>query len=336
MTSKLFASLALAGVVGLSLNANAGGLAVPGSLLVFPCFDSFRGAKSLVTVTNTNTDSESGNIKIEYVYINGYNCLETNRTRTLTPGDTITVVPAADNPNYQQGYLYVFAKNATTGKAMSFNHLVGATLTLAAEDAKDYALAPVVYEAVGADGADTDADNDGRRDLDGTEYEQVADELVIPRFLGQGYFNAGNTLNNGSADSKLVLINMSGGQAFEAFVDMLAWNDNEEPFSANYNFRCWVKVPLLQISGIFSNDFLLSTNHALNEVYVGSTGVPQVETGWLWIDGALANSSAATIDDPAILAALIETIGGDAGAELPFGLGLQDNATLVVNSIFAD
>lgn len=334
MTSKFF--LALAGVAGLSLNAFAGGLAVPGSLLVFPCFDSFRGSKSIVTVTNTNTDVASGNIKVEYVYINGYNCLETNRTRTLTPGDTLTVVPAADNPNFQQGYLYVFAKNATTGRAMSFNHLVGAALTLAAEDAKDFALAPVVYEAVGAEGSDTDADSDGRRDLDGTEYEQTADELVIPRFLGQGQANGGNTLNNGAAESKLVLINLSGGAAFEAFIDILAWNDNEEAFSANYNFRCWAKVPLLQVSGIFSNDFLLSTNHNPNEIYVGSTGVPQIETGWIWLNGALANSTAATVQDPAILAALIETIGGDSGAELPFGLGEQDNGSLVVNSIFAD
>jgi len=336
MTSKLFASLALAGVVGLSLNASASGLAQPGSLLIFPSFDSFRGAKSLVTVTNTNTDSASGNVKIEYVYINGANCLETNRTRTLTPGDTITIVPAADNPNYQSGYLYVFAKNNTTGAAMSFNHLVGASLTLAAEDSKDYALAPVVYKAIPAEGANTDLDSDGRRDLNGLEYEQVADELVIPRFLGQAAYGEETALNDGTAESRLVLINLSGGSAFTAVVDMLAWNDNEEAFSTNYEFKCWARVKLADISGIFLNDFLLTTNHNTNEIFVGNSGVPEIETGWLWINGAIANSTAAIYNDPAILAALIEAVGGDSGAELPFGLGEQDNGDLVVHSIFGD
>lgn len=336
MTSKLFASLALAGVVGLSVNAAASGLAQPGSLLIFPSFDSYRGAKSLVTVTNTNTDSASGNVKIEYVYINGENCLETNRTRTLTPGDTITVVPAADNPNYQSGYLYVFAKNNTTGAAMSFNHLVGASMTLAAEDSRDYALAPVVYKAIPAQGANTDLDSDGRRDLNGLEYEKVSDELVIPRFLGQDEHDEVTALSNGYAESRLVLLNLSGGSAFTAVVDMLAWNDNEEVFSTNYEFRCWTRVWLAEVSGIFLNDFLLTTNHNANEIFVGNSGVPQIETGWLWINGAIANSTAATYEDPAILAALIESIGGDSGAQLPFGLGEQDNGDLVVHSIFGD
>jgi hypothetical protein len=326
MTSKLFASLALAGVVGLSANSFAAGLAEPGSLLVFPCFDSTRGAKSLITVTNTNTDSSSGNIKIEYVYINGANCLETNRTRTLTPGDTLTVVPAADNPNFHMGYLYVFAKNNVTGRATSFNHLVGASLTLAADDTKDYTLAPIVFRAVPAEGADTDLDSDGLRDLNGLEYEKVPDVLVFPRFLGQG----------GDVTSRLCLINLSGGSQFDAVVDFLVYNDNEEVFSAQYQFRCWARVNLLDISGIFGNDFLLTTNHNTNEIFVGTTNVPQVETGWFSIDGALANSSAATISDPAILGALIECLAGDGGADLPFGLGEQDNGDLVIHSIFGD
>ena len=117
MTSKLF-SMALAGsaVLGLSINAFAGANK-PASLLVYPCYDNSRNTETAITVTNTNTDQATGTVQVEFVYINGYNCLETNRTRTLTPGDTLTVLASADNPNSNAGYVYVFAKRA--GQAIS-------------------------------------------------------------------------------------------------------------------------------------------------------------------------------------------------------------------------
>ncbi|MBK7875579.1 MAG: hypothetical protein IPJ77_07485 [Planctomycetes bacterium] len=163
-----------------------------------------------MTVTNTNLDQARGTMEVEYVYINGENCLETNRTRRLTPGDTLTVVASVDNPNYESGYLYVFAKNNVTGAAMSFNHLVGASLTLAAEDSRDYALAPIVYKAIPAQGANTDLDSDGRRDLNGAEYSQAPDQLAFARFLGQRQSaQQEDNLMNG-AKSQLVLINLAG------------------------------------------------------------------------------------------------------------------------------
>src|SRR5690349_18148308 len=135
MTSKLFASLALAGaVLGLGVNATAG-LQTPSSLLVYPCFDNTRGTETLITVTNTNTDTSLGQnnvavgtVDVEFVYINGDNCLETNRTRRLTPGDTLSVLASVDNPNAVRGYVYVFAKKAGVG-AITFNHLIGTSLT---------------------------------------------------------------------------------------------------------------------------------------------------------------------------------------------------------------
>src|SRR5688572_30445643 len=176
MTSKLFASLALAGtaVLGLSVNASAD-LQKPASLLVFPCYDNGRGVESLITVTNTNCYEEEGDISVEYIYINGQNCLETNRTRNLTPCDTLTVLASADNPNSKAGYLYVFAKRA--GAAVSFNHLIGQSFTFSAfnnvsTDDLDFELTPVGFLAVAAEGLRTDlvangGDGDGRRDLDG-------------------------------------------------------------------------------------------------------------------------------------------------------------------------
>jgi len=104
----------------------------PGSLLLYPEFDNRSGQITLVTVTNTNCDGIDGGIDVEFVYIARFGqghtdvpCLETNRTRHLTPCDTITLWTTADNPNYEQGYLYVFAKHAATGQAVVFNHLIG-------------------------------------------------------------------------------------------------------------------------------------------------------------------------------------------------------------------
>ena len=56
--------------------------------------------------------------------------------------------------------------------------------------------------------------------------------------------------------SELVLIALSGGRAFTTTLDFAIFNDNEEPFSAQYTFQCWERVPLPAISGVFDQDFL--------------------------------------------------------------------------------
>jgi hypothetical protein len=328
MTSKLFASLALAGtaVLGLSVNAAASGLATPGSLLVFPCYDNTRGTQTVVTVTNTNTNTDPilGGVDVEYRYINGLNCLETNRTRHLTPGDTLSVIVSLDNPNAVQGYLYVFAKR--NGQAISFNHLIGASFTITADPLRDFELAPICFGAVGAEGSNTDVDSDGRRDLNGIEYTQSPDVLAFARFVGQ----------DAGVLSTLCLVNLAGAR-FNAVLDFLIYNDNEEVFSAQYTIDCWDRVNLSTINGVFDNNFLrFFTNHAANEINVGPLPLVLPETGWFTVDGLVANSTAAVVDDPAILAALIESASVFGGAQLPWALGQQANGDLLNLSIFPD
>lgn len=319
MTSKMF-SLALAGsaVLGLSLNAFAGAN-LPASLLVYPCYDNTRSTESLITVTNTNTASDSSNVQVEFIYINGYNCLETNRTRTLTPGDTLTVLARADNPNSQAGYLYVFAKR--NGQAISFNHLIGTSITLSGNDQRDFQLDAIPFRAIAAEGTATDT-GDGRRDLNGTEYEQAPGELAFPRFFGQG----------DGAESRLVLINLVGAR-FNAVLDFLVYNDNEEVFSAQRTIDCWDRVLLSDVNGVFDNYFLYNnTNHNLNEVH----GYDVNETGWFTVKGTVANSSADVVINPAILGALVESLEGDGGGMLPWQLGEGRNGELLNLSIFSD
>ncbi len=335
---------ALAGL-GLGSEAMANGRN-PGSLLLFPEFDNRSACLTLVTVTNTNTGvgnpgDVDGTVKVEFVYIGKYDvshnelpCLEFNRTETLTANDTLTLVTSWHNPQQEQGFLYAFAKHKTTGKAISFNYLIGNLLTISGIEHLEYSMNPVVFAAVPPFGANTDIDaggvGDGVRDLDGVEYERVTGEILIPRFIGSGGPN-GNP--NGPYNSELILLGLSGGTAFTTLVNFWVYNDNEEAYSAQYSFNCWKRVCLRDISGVFTQYFLRSTGHAANEIL----GASSVESGWMRVYGGSAWSTAEQITDPAIYAVLVEKISSVGAADLPFeSTVLQANGDLLPRGIFGD
>ncbi|MBL8858399.1 MAG: hypothetical protein JNL28_07850 [Planctomycetes bacterium] len=303
------------------------GVRTPGSLLVFPEFDNRLGDMTLLTVTNA---TELGSdVNVEFVYIGRFgptgtqlNCLEYNRTHTLTPRDTLSVVTSAHNPNFAQGYVYVFAKHKTTGAAIVHNHLIGQSLIIDGIQSLSYGTNPFTFLGIGEEGSATDHDNDGLRDLNGLEYTCVGEEMLVPRFLGQSF----------KAVSELILLNLSGGGNFTATVDFLAYNDNEEAFSGQTTFQCWAKRRLSDISGVFNHSFLVSTNHASNEILGASTH----ESGWLRLKGANSYSSAALIAKPAVLVLLVETAGGHSVADLPFETGMNKNGDLVLQGLFGD
>jgi hypothetical protein len=321
-------------VLGLATSAMANGRN-PGSLLLFPEFDNRVANLTLVTVTNTNSDftpvsnAFAGTIKVEFIYIGKFgpggqvlDCFEFNRTETLTPNDTITLITSAHNPQMEQGYLYVFAKDRNSGAAKVWNFLIGNEMTIEGITALDYSVNPVSFKGIG-NGTNTDLDNDGIRDLDGLEYEAVPDEILVPRFLGQG----------GIYDSQLILIGLSGGRAFTTIVNFWIYNDNEEAFSAQYSFRCWDRVRLADINGIFLESFLDSTNDAPGEI----VGANSRESGWFRVYGGTAFSSAEQINDPAIYAVLVERIASHGASDLPFeSVALQANGALLPQGIFGD
>lgn len=292
----------------------------PGSLLVFPEFDSTAGHRTLITLTNAHRDPSGTAMRVEIVFVNGSGptatlCNETNTTVLLTPNDTFTFLASALNPNTQRGYVYAFAKNAQ-GQAVSFNWLIGDDLLLDGINNLDYSVEPYSFRALTPTGTETDVDHDGIRDLNGVEYEMAPAKIYVPRFLGQGPAYA----------SDLVLINLTGGKQFTATLDFLVYNDNEEVFSRNYEFRCWSKVSLATLSGLFTQNFLSGfTNNDPAELI----GMPQIETGWFEIDGDLAASMSTEFHDPAFLAFLVERTGAQSGAELAFDMGKQSNGDLL-------
>jgi hypothetical protein len=288
----------------------------PASLLLYPEFDNTVPDLTLLTVTNTNTgvnpDGSNGTIKVEFVYIGKFNlqhqtinCLEFNRTETLTANDTLSVVTKLHDPQQEQGFVYVFAKDPITGAAKVFNFLIGNLMTLESITSLEYSMNPVAFKGIGNASGNTDINNNGLRDLDGIEYESVTDQILIPRFIGY----------DGSAyHSELILIGLTGGAQFNTVVDFLVYNDNEEVFSAQYTFKCWDRVALGNINGVFTQSFLKTTNNAPNEI----VGAPQVEAGWMKLNGHTAFSTQAQFTDPAIYAVLIEKIGAFGAADLPF------------------
>jgi hypothetical protein len=246
-------------------------------------------------------------------------CSEFNRYEMLTPGDTFTGLTLAHNPEHSQGFFYVAATDAA-GNEIGFDHLIGQLLIIDGFESFEYAVNAVDYRAAVAEGALTDVDSDGVRDLNGTEYEKTAGELLFPRFMGQS-----SSMLPTPFDSDLIMISLSGGSKFSTTLDFLIYNDNEQVFSAEHTIDCWDRVSLSDISGAFNASFLRNgTDHDPLEIL----GHDSLEAGWFKMNGAVANSSSASIPDPAVYGVLVERIGASSIGDLPFELCAQDGHLL--------
>lgn len=300
----------------------------PASLLLYPEFDNREGVVSILTVTNT-AGLGSSNLKVKFVYIDESNCQEFNRDAHMTPNDTLTLITSVHNPGQTRGYVYAYAACGTTNIPIAHNYLIGQLLIVDGLDAFSYAVNAVAFDSKVTQGSTcegkfrTDLDGDGIRDLNDIEYAMAPDQILIPRFLGQ----------NGIYDSELIFLNLTGGAAFTTTIGMLIYNDNEVVFSRDHTFFCWDKVPLLDISPVFGNDFLKTTGDDPTEIL----GMEQQESGWIRLNGIVAQSTATAFLDPAFYAVLIErTPEGRMVADLPFEYCAQDNGDLLPRSVNGD
>lgn len=280
----------------------------PGSALIYPEFDNRPGRATVFTITNTDP---SASVRVHYVFLRSTDCVEFDRSELLTPNDTFSAVTANFVPGSTRGWFYAFAQHATTGRAISRNRLIGMESVFDGVATTSYSLAAIAFRSPLATDIPTDLDSDGTVDLDGQEYAAFAEEVLIPRFIGQ----------TANYREELILIPLTGGDEFTSSVRFLIFNDNESVFSASYNVNCWARVPLTSISSAFSNSFLISSPDDPDE----HLGI--YETGWFLVDGGSATSGSATLPDPAILAVLISPEAGG-GPTLPFGRGTQTNADL--------
>jgi hypothetical protein len=319
----LLAALAFIGVP-----ADAAGPS-SGSILIFPYYDSHPNSFQVITITNTNSDTSqepgsglfSGTIDVMFMYIDGTDCLPSDRVERLTPNDTFSFIPAEHNFSQDQiGFLYVYAIDPETGSPAAFDYLIGTETVFDSTKQAIFSLNPITIRS-GAEGPD----EDHMLALNGLEYEKVADEILIPRFYGQG----DGHLFSSPFKSSLILMNLTGGAFFHAQAKLLIMNDNEQAFSAMVEFDCWDWKQLYDVSGATHLDFLEGTNNDPEEV---AMGLLIMEVGWIRIQGDLAyNPSGGTgFPNPAIFAFQLEesVANGYISATLPFEKGAQDNGLL--------
>jgi hypothetical protein len=318
-----------------------------GSLLLYPELDNREGVITLVSVTYACCDEASDNATVEFRFIRRENCLKDDRTFTLTPCDTLTFLTRAVDPNPIQGYMYAYAKLPvlggpgspnSTGEPIVFNHLIGQEMILDGIRTLSYSMNAVSFRGLGEEGALNDDDQDGIRDLNGPggalpEYEEAPDQILIPRFLGQDAADDGKKQGGDVFHSELILINLSGGARFTAIVSFLIFNDNEDPTSGEYEFRCWDKPLLRDFSAATLQSALENTIDDPDEI----VGANYRNAGWIRLDGLVANSDGPeVIDDPAIYAVLIERAGTYAAADLPWEECNQNNGDLLPLGNFGD
>lgn len=318
-----------------------------GSLLLYPELDNREGMITLVSMSYACCDDVAQPATVEFRFIRKENCLKDDRTFTLTPCDTLTFLARAVDPNPIQGYIYAYAKQPTlggvgssnpSGEPIVFNHLIGQELILDGIRALSYSMNAVSFRGLGEEGSTNDDDNDGIRDLNGPgsatpEYEEAPDQILIPRFLGQDPPAGGKNVEGDVFHSEIILINLSGGARFTAIVSFLVYNDNEDPTSGEYEFRCWDKPLLRDFSAATLQSALENTIDDPDEI----VGANYRNAGWIRLNGLVANSDGPeTIEDPAIYAVLIERAGLYAAADLPWEECNQNNGDLLPLGNFGD
>ena len=253
----------------------------PGSVLVFPLYDSSPGAGTVICVTNLNdstiycdeTDYREGDIFVHYQYIDGETWNEFDRYEYLTPGDTLCVLADLHNPEQDKGFLVVSAVDPSNlDRLVDFDYLIGSTIVVQSGLNFLWSYTPYSFRGIGdssdacaLDSPDADnGDDDGAIDWDGQEYDVFPRELFIDSFFQE----------TASFTNQLTLMT-TAGRDYEAEIRYLFWNNIEEKFSRSDRITCWWQGALSEISAIVAN---LGGDD--NELGQGA-----IETGWASITG---------------------------------------------------
>jgi hypothetical protein len=298
MKIVLFLLLVFAAFCLLSSTAEAG-RGEPGSLLFFPYYDTYKSSINVVSITNTGDEL----LDVRIVFVDGDECSPTDFYIQLTPYDTFTFLTKALLwPQEEAGFIYAYVvENPGTYDEKDADYLIGQEFVISNWEGGlvNFALNAVAFQCL-------NPTPDGKLKLDGVEYSLAPRRVYFPRFFGQStYFS-----------SMLLLVNLTGGQYFTTYTYYLVFNDNEIPFSIARKHDCWDMMSLSAVSGVFTNTYLLSTNHDPAEPMGFATFV---ETGFGHIEEVSVTNpdTGVTIDNPCMYAVLFETVCG-------IGYGLVD------------
>ncbi len=283
---KKHALLVLSAAFAASIGATASAQPMhnqPGSILVYPRFDSQPATATIINVTNTNTDRtvcegndnlRVGDVRVHYVYFgalesdlsSGVPWLEFDRFEDLTPGDTLSVLASDHNPEGEIGFLTVKALSPDLDESIAFNYLIGSAYIANSNLDILWCYTPFSFQGFRDEGESTCGhgitQSDPGSNFDGRAYSQFPDRLFIDSFFEE---------NPGLFENRLTLMSTSG-QDFINEVDFLFWNNKEDRFSRTFKFVCWTQVALSDISAV-----VRSLNGDPDEFIK--------ETGWASING---------------------------------------------------
>ncbi len=266
----------------------------PGSVMIFPLFDSRPGFNTIITVTNTNTSETvcpptrfmQGDVTVHYTYVEGDTWLESDLDEDLTPGDTLTVLARGHNREQKQGWLWVEARDREVPeRAIDFDFLIGSAIVVNMDFDFEWEYAPYVFRSLAkengssfdetrcghayVDGGPGEADF--QADFDGVEYDFFPRFLYIDQFFGEGDPLELPGSQRFSNTLYLMSTEMTGTS-----VNILFWNNNETRFSRGFQFDCFTEASLSEISNIALESQIRSRYNS-NELM----GIPY---GWVSFD----------------------------------------------------
>lgn len=309
----LFA-LALVGLIAPVASADSAGRH-PGSLLIYPIFDSGPAAGTVVSVANVSQDTS---IDAHFIYIDADdNWREFNRFEPLTPRDEFTIRASTHVAGAKRGFLYVVAEVLDNDKRDpdSLNYLIGDEIILDSQGNFMYAFEAIPF----CSKAPFNSNFDDVLDFNNEEYFKVSDKMYVSSFLG-------NTMGapGGDLTTTLIFVSLVGSSDYETRLDLLPYNNNEDEFSAGWNFRCWDAVKLLYIDSFFDDTFLKGLPTYDNR----ETGIPWT-SGWIEIDGDEAVDVVGNepkVNDPPFVGAVVQAFGSYATGHLMHE-SAEDNPT---------
>lgn len=221
----------------------------PGTMLVFPKFDVGADSKTQLRVNNTGSSA----IRFHYNYVcpgiprGDDSCAKLDRTKSLTPHQTLLIDVASENPPCDRGFIIGYAVDQAT-RPVSFNHLLGtynisAGRRLSSDNAFSIQSVRAEFQALGGP--------------NGFSFTPGLDQDFAE--IGATFVSDFRANPDVAVGSRLVLLDIGASLGrrnpiSSATVDF--WNSAEEPFSSSWEFVCWTEVSLDQIDANFLSDNL--------------------------------------------------------------------------------
>lgn len=216
----------------------------PGSVLVYPVFESQGDVSTQIRLTNVFPTDQW----VKFVTVCGYDkrevapfaerylCEATDKTYKLTPYETLVIDVERLNPQCTEGFVVAYEVDSINdGNPVGNNALIGSYLIDRMNPNRGGADQAIPIQYVGT----TEAEPcDGTLCFDGQNYEYLPDTLWTD-------FRAVSFEPTKATD--LVVLTMdtwAGRNNFATFVSIDAWNENEDNYSAANEFFCWNRIRL--------------------------------------------------------------------------------------------